>query len=101
MKGRRPVPPGALIGFTTSSRKVGNYLCRGPGGGVWGGGNHYISMGKDVLTKGVLFSESVWNGGICHCQKSGKGFKYTCLERGSCLSGKGVVNYLSLEFYFR
>ena len=30
-------------------------------------------------------------------KKSGKGFKYTCLERGSFLSGKGVVNYLSLN----
>ena len=54
-------------------------------------------MGRDVLTKKVLFSESVWNRVVFHCKKSGKGFKYTCLERGSCLSGKWVVNYLSLE----
>ena len=26
------------------------------------GDTHYISMGRDVLTKAVLFSESVWNG---------------------------------------
>ena len=44
--------------------------------------------------KGLIF----WNGGVCHCKTSGKGFKYTCLERGSCLSGKGVVNYISLEW---
>ena len=43
------------------------------------GCTHYISMGRGVLTKGVLFSESVWNGGMFHCKKSGKGFKYTCL----------------------
>ena len=30
-------------------------------------------------------------------KKSEKGFKYARLERGSCLSGKGDVNYLSLE----
>ena len=54
-------------------------------------GTHYISMVRDVPTKGVLFSESVWNGGVFHCKKSGKGFKYTCLERGSFLSEKGVV----------
>ena len=49
-------------------------------------------MSSDVPTKGVLLSESVWNGGMFHCKKkSGKGFQYTCLERGSCLSGKGMV----------
>ena len=52
-------------------------------------------MGRGVLTKGVLFS--VWNGGVFHCKKSGKGFKYICLERGSFLSRRRVVNYLSLE----
>ena len=59
------------------------------------GGTHCISMGRDVLTKGVLFLVSVWNGVVFHWKKSGKGFKYTFLERGSCLSGKGMVNYLS------
>ena len=34
-----------------------------PGGGGRGiGGTHYISMGRDVLTEGVLFSASVWKG---------------------------------------
>ena len=50
-------------------------------------------------TKGVLFSESVWNGRVFHCKKIWEGvqrFKYICLERDSCLSGKGVVNYLRL-----
>ena len=61
------------------------------------GAHHYISMGRDVPTKGVLFSESVWNGDVLHCKKPGKGFKYTCLERDSCLFGNGVVNYPSLE----
>ena len=60
------------------------------------GRTHYISMGRDESTKGVLFSESVWNG-VFHYKQSGKGIKYTSLEMGSCLSGKGVVNYLSLE----
>ena len=41
-------------------------------------GAHYISMG-------------------CLFNKSGKVFKYTCLERGSCLPGKGVVDYPNLE----
>ena len=27
---------------------------------------------------------------------SGKGFKYTCLERGSCLSGKELVKFLNV-----
>ena len=40
-------------------------------GGGWG--THYISMGKDVLTKGVLFSESVWSGCVFRCKISGKG----------------------------
>ena len=56
---------------------------------------HYKSMGRDVLTKWVSFSESSWNGDVFQRKKSGKGFKYTCLERGSCLSEKWVVNYLS------
>ena len=54
-------------------------------------------MGTDVLAKGVLFSESIWSRDVFHCRISGKRFKYTCLERGSCMSGKGVVNYPSLE----
>ena len=38
----------------------------GTGGG--GGGTHYTSMGREVLTKVVLFSESVWNGDVFHCK---------------------------------
>ena len=53
------------------------------------GFTRYISTGRDVLTNGVLFSESVWNWGVFYCKTSGKGFKYTCLERGSCLWGGG------------
>ena len=34
------------------------------GGGGGGVGNTHISMGMDVPTKAVLFSESVWNGGV-------------------------------------
>ena len=34
---------------------------------VEGGGTHYLSMGRDVPTKGLLFSKSVWNGDVFHC----------------------------------
>ena len=51
--------------------------------------------------KGVLFSESVWIGDVFHCKTSGKGFKYTRLERVHVYLERGVVNYLSLKFYFR
>ena len=64
---------------------------------VWGGGGggctHYISMGCADKRDLILFS-ICWNGGMFSCKKSGKEFKYTCLERGSCLSRKGVVYYL-------
>ena len=41
--------------------------------------NVVIGIGRDVVpTKGVLFSESVWNGGVFHYKRSGKGFKYNC-----------------------
>ena len=46
-----------------------------------------------MAPKGVLFSESVWDGSIFHCTKSGEGLKYACLERGPCLSGKGLLSY--------
>ena len=53
----------------------------GGGGGEGAGATHSIRMGRDVLTKGVLFSESVWNR-VFHCKKkSGNKFKYICLER--------------------
>ena len=41
----------------------------GGGGGGGGTGTHYICMGGDVLTKGVSFSESFWNGGVFRCKK--------------------------------
>ena len=46
--------------------------------------------------RGLIFSLSRTGWGSV----SGKGFKYTCtcLGKGSCLSGKGVVNDLSLEW---
>ena len=51
-------------------------------------------MGRDVLTNGSYFQSL--SGMVCvSCKISGKGYKYTCLERGSCLSGKGVVSYLT------
>ena len=62
-------------------------------------------MGRDVPPKGVQFSESVWDGGIFHCTNSGKGLKYTCLERGPCLSGKDheidkLVPRISLKQFY-
>ena len=33
------------------------------------------------------FLESVLDGGKFHCTNSGKGLKYSCLERGLCLTG--------------
>ena len=71
-------------------------------GGGGGGGTNYISIGRTVPTKGVLFSVCLerggrWGGGGgggeegCAIVKKWKGFKfkYTCLERVSCLSRKG------------
>ena len=29
--------------------------------------------------------------GIFHCANTGKWLKYTCLKRGTCLSGKGLL----------
>ena len=42
---------------TCHARKpgVGGY------GGMGGGGTYFVSMGKDVPSKGVQFSESVWD----------------------------------------
>ena len=47
----------------------------------------------------TLFSESFWNGvySIIQILNNGKGLKHTCLERGPCLSGKGLLSYLRLE----
>ena len=49
--------------------------------------DYYI--GRDVPIKGALFSEpeSVWNREVGVVIKH---FKNTCLERGPCLSGKGL-----------
>ena len=35
----------------------------GGDGGGGGGGTHHISTGRDVPTKGILFSESLWKVG--------------------------------------
>ena len=71
------------------------------GGGGGGGGTQYVTMGREVPTKGVLFSECLERGcfTVKHREGGGGGRRcpYTCLEKGSCLSGKRVVNYLSLE----
>ena len=40
-----------------------------------------LLVGGGVGGEGVLFSESVWNGDVCHCKKSGRRFKHTRLER--------------------
>ena len=69
-------------------------------GGGGGGGNHYVSVGRDVPLKGVQFSESVWDRRIFHNTDSGKRLKYTCLERGPCLSGKGLLTYLCQEMEY-
>ena len=37
-------------------------------GGDGGGGTHYISMGRDVLKKGVLFSVCLERG-VFYCKK--------------------------------
>ena len=52
-------------------------MCVGGGGGGGGGGgqHHYISMGRDMPTKGVLF-QSLSGTGMYLLYKSGKGFKY-------------------------
>ena len=68
-----------------------------PGAGEGGGGTYYVRVARDVPPKGVQFSESVWDGGIFYCPNSGKGLKYTCLKRGPCLPGKGLLSYLCLE----
>ena len=66
-----------------------------PRGG--GGVGCLLCMGRDMLQKRVLFSESVWDGVDSFCTNSGKRLKCTCLARGPCLSGKGLLSYLCLE----
>ena len=53
-----------------------------------GGGTHYISMGRDVPTKGVLFSVSGTK--VCFIVKNlGRDSNILVWKRGSCLSEKG------------
>ena len=52
----------------------------------WGGGGGGGGGGRHLLYKGIQFSQSVCDRAIFHCTNSGKGLKYTCLERGPCLS---------------
>ena len=72
-------------------------VCGGGGGGGGGG-------------KWGIISESVWNGGVFHCNTRGSNIHvwkevHVCLEPillgPRCLSGKDVLIYLSMEFYFR
>ena len=65
----------------------------GESGGTGERETYCVNVGRDVPPKGVHFSESVWDGGIFHCTNSGKGFKYTCSERGPRLSRKGLLSY--------
>ena len=69
-------------------------------GGMGAGDTHYISMGRDVPTKDVLFSKSVWNGvgggggveGVFHSHNLGRDsnipfwkWVHVCLEGGGKL----------------
>ena len=56
----------------------------------WVGVTNYISAVRLVPIKEFLFSGS--GKGSVTSLNSGKGFKNTCLERDSCLSGKGLEN---------
>ena len=64
-------------------------VCVCVGGGGVEGGTHSLSMGRDVLTKGVLFSESFWNGVCFIVNNLGKDSNipvwkgvHVCLETG-------------------
>ena len=73
-----PPPPSEVL-----DRRMRGLICafagRSSRGWWWGWGTHYISMGREMPTKGVLYSEFVWNRGLFHCKKS------------------SMINYLSLE----
>ena len=69
------------------------------GWGREGAGTYSVSVGRDVPPKGVQFSKS--DGGIFYYANSGKGPKYTCLERGHCWTGKGLLSYLCLELEYQ
>ena len=89
------VIPNGCVGGGGGEDEEGVCVWRGGGGGGGGEGGwcvdtHYISIGKDVLTKGILFSESVWTG-PCFIVKNlernsnipVKKEIHVCLERGS------------------
>ena len=59
------------------------------GWGWGGGGVHYISMGRDVRTKGILFSESAWNGVVFHCKKIWVGIEIYLPGKGFMTVWKG------------
>ena len=50
--------------------------------------------------KGSNFQSLSGMGGVFHYTNSVKRLKYTCLERGPCLSGKGLLDYLGLELEY-
>ena len=72
-------------------------LSRAPIGVCVRGGTYYISVGREVPLKGIQFFRVCLGRGVFHCKNSGKGLKYTCLERGDGLYGKGLLSYLCLE----
>ena len=57
-----------------------------------GRGIHFISMGRDVLTKSVLFSESLERGCVS-LKKIWKGIQIYLSGKGFRSVWKGVVNY--------
>ena len=60
--------------------------------------SYYVGVGRDAChQKGSDFHSMSSMGYIFHCTNSGKGFKYTCLEMGPCLSEKGLLSYPCLE----
>ena len=64
---------------------------------VCGGGD----AGAEVeCTHYIIYFQSLEQS-VFHCDEPGKGLKCICLDRDSCLSEKGEVNYRSLELYFR
>ena len=68
-------------------------------GGSWG--TYHVRVGRGVLPKVAKISQSVQDGVIFHCANSGKGPKYTCLEKGPSLSGNGLLSYRCLELESR
>ena len=54
---------------------------------------HCLSVARGLSIKWILFSGSVWNGGMFHKYKSGQGFNNICLEMGCMPIWKGLINY--------